>query len=104
MKKVFTATKSSYGSEFTRECTTLEALKRSIVSHEYAYEELDGKEYTADMYTEELFQQVVCDYQLYEIDLHDDEIIEFHGYDGTSWFSIEKKDPNILSTLTRITL
>lgn len=100
MKKVFVANKSSYGLEFFEECDTLDELKRAIVYHEIG--RWDRNDYTPDMYTEELFKEHSIDYTLYEVDLHDDEYIQWHEYDGTSWFKIEKKVSNLLSQVTEI--
>jgi len=44
-----------------------------------------------------LFKKHSTDYTLYEVELHDEEYIQWHEYDGKSWFSIEKKDPKLLS-------
>jgi hypothetical protein len=101
MKKVFIADKSSYGSEFYNECKTLDELKRDIVSHELYYYS-DEEPYTNDMYTEELFKKHSTDYTLFEVELHDEEYIQWHEYDGKSWFSIEKKDPKLLSIVKGI--
>ena len=98
MKKLFIADKSSYGAEFYNECNTLEELKKEIVLHELRWE----GEYSPEMYTEELFKEHSTDYTLYEIDLHDDEYIEWHEYDGASWFKIQKRVPNLLSKVTEI--
>ena len=95
MKKVFVADKSSYGAEFFEECKTLDELKRAIVYHEIGRWNED--KYTPEMYTEELFKEHSKDYTLYEIDLHEEEMITWLEYDGTSWFRIEKKDPKLLS-------
>ena len=96
MKKVFVANKSSYGTEFYDICDTLDELKRAIVSQELQFED---EEYTDNMYTEELFKKHCKDgeYTLYEVDLHEEEEITFGGYDGQSWWRIEKIDPKILS-------
>ena len=99
MKTIFVANKSSYGAEFFNECNTLNELKKEIVYHEIGRH---SKKYTNEMYTEELFREHSTDYKLYEINLHDDECIQWDEYDGTSWFNIEKKDKNILSIRTRI--
>lgn len=100
MKKVFVADKSSYGSEFYKICSTLDELKREIVYHEIGrWGETD---YTREKYTEELFKENSKSYKLFEVDLHDEEEIRFDEYDGQSWFSIVKKDPNILSKSKRI--
>ena len=101
MKKVFVANKRSYGSEFYDVCDTLEDLKRAIVAHELQFEE---DEYTDDMYTEELFKKHCKEgeYSLFEVNLHPEEEITFGGYDGQSWFNVEKIDPNILSTYRQI--
>jgi hypothetical protein len=101
MKKVFIADKSSYGSEFYNECKTLDELKRDIVYHEMYYYS-DEEPYTNDMYTEELFKKHSTDYTLFEVELHDEEYIQWHEYDGKSWFSIEKKDPKLLSIVKGI--
>lgn len=97
MKTLFLANKSSYGAEFFNESKTLDELKKAIVRHEHRH-----TDYTDKFYTEELFKEVSDDYKLYEVNLHDDECIEWDEYDGSSHFSIEKKDRNILSTSTRI--
>lgn len=101
MKKVFVANKRSYGSEFYEICNTLDELKRAIVAHELYFED---EFYTDDMYTEELFKKHCKngEYTLYEVDLHEEEEISFDGYDGQSWFSVVKIDPNILSTYRQI--
>jgi len=101
MKKVFTASKGSYGTEFYGICDSFEELKRAIVYHELQFLE---EEYTDDKYTEELFKDIcrVDKYTPFEIDLHPDEEIQFDGYDGTSWFTIEKIDKNILSRSKRV--
>lgn len=99
MKKVFVANKRSYGAEFFDECSTLEELKRAIVYHEIGRYR---SSYTRNMYTEELFKKHSKDYDLFEVDLHDEECIEWHEYDGQSWFSIEKIDPKILSGIRHI--
>jgi hypothetical protein len=54
------------------------------------------------MYTEELFKQHSMSYMMYEIDLHNDEKLDWSDYDGQSYFSIVKKEPEILSTMKRI--
>jgi hypothetical protein len=95
MKKVFVANKSSYGSEFYDECETLDELKRAIVAHEYQF----SKEPVE--YSEEVFNEI-ADYTMYEIDLHDEEYIQWHEYDGTSWFTIEKKVSNLLSIVNEV--
>ena len=97
MKKVFVADKSSYGLEFFEECDTLDELKRAIVYHEIG--RWDRNDYTPDMYTEELFKEHSGDYNLCEVDLHNEEMITWYEYDGTSWFRIEKIDPKLLSKL-----
>jgi hypothetical protein len=96
MKKVFTASKSSYGLEFYGIKDSIDELKRAIVAHELQFSD---DEYTDDKYTEELFIEARADgeYTLYEVDLHPDEEIQFDGYDGQSWFTVEKIDKNILS-------
>ena len=95
MKKVFVANKNSYGSEFYNECETLDELKRAIVAHEYQF----SKEPVE--YSEEVFNEI-AEYTMYEIDLHDEERIQWSGYDGTSWFRIERKVSNLLSTAREI--
>jgi hypothetical protein len=99
MKKVFVANKSSYGSEFFEECDTLDELRRAIVAHELFFEDDD---YTDDKYTEELFKKHSTAYTLYEINLHDEEYIQWRDYDGTSWFRIEKKVSNLLSIVREV--
>jgi hypothetical protein len=106
MTKVFAAHKNSYGADFMREFNTLDELKRGIVENElysemYDYEKSESK-YNDTMYTEELFKQHSMSYMMYEIDLHDDEKLDWSDYDGQSYFSIVKKDPEILSTMKRI--
>jgi len=95
MKKVFASNKSSYGCEFYGECETLDELKRAIVAHEYIF----SKEPVE--YSEEVFNEI-ADYTMYEIDLHDEEYIQWHEYDGTSWFTIEKKVSNLLSIVNEV--
>jgi hypothetical protein len=103
---VYAADKRSYGTEFTDIFDTLDELKKEIVKEEeiYARWKEGHEEYTDDMYTEELFKKWSKDgeYELYEIHLHEDEQIMFGEYHGKSWFHIEKKDENILSTMKRI--
>lgn len=99
MKKVFVANKSSYGAEFYEECDTLNELKRAIVVHELRFEDFA---YTDDKYTEELFKEHSTAYTLYEIDLHDEEYIQWHEYDGTSWFTIAKRVSNLLSIVNEV--
>ena len=106
MKKVFAADKRSYGSDFMREFNTLDELKRGIVENElwfdmYDYEKSESN-YTDDMYTEELFKEHSESYTLYEIDLHDDEKLEWNEYDGQSSFRIVKKEVEILSTMKQV--
>ena len=101
MKKVFVANKSSYGAEFFYEGDTLDELKRAIVEHELFFED-DDNAYTDDRYTEELFKEHSTAYTLYEINLHDEEYIQWDDYDGTSWFNIEKKVSNLFSTVKRV--
>lgn len=98
MKKVFVANKGSYGTGFYKECDTLDELKREIVYHEIG--RFSDSAY--NLYSEELFKENSEDYILYEVDLHDDEIITFSEYDGQSNFDIEKKDWNMLSLVTRV--
>ena len=106
MTKVFAADKRSYGSDFMREFNTLDELKRGIVENElwfemYDYEKSESN-YTDDMYTEELFKEHSESYTLYEIDLHDDEQLEWSEYDGQSSFRIVKKEVEILSTMKQV--
>ena len=101
MKTIFVADKSTYGSEFYAECDSLDELKRAIVDHELQFKVRD-ESYTSDKYTEELFKQHSRGYTLYEVQLHDDECIVWDEYDGQSWFKIEKKDPKILSIVTKV--
>ena len=95
MKKVFVADKRSYGSEFYDECETLDELKRAIVAHEYRFSREPVE------YSEEVFNKIP-DYTMYEVDLHDEEYIQWHEYDGTSLFTIEKKVPNLLSIVNEV--
>ena len=106
MTKVFAADKRSYGSDFMREFGTLDELKKGIVENElwfemYDYEKSESN-YTDDMYTEELFKEHSESYTLYEIDLHDDEQLEWSEYDGQSSFRIVKKEVEILSTMKQV--
>ena len=98
MKTVFTANKGSYGSEFMEVYDTLDELKRAIVSHTFQFEEKKPE------YSEELFRKCATEnlFTLHEVQLHDEECIVFGEYDGTSWFGVEKKDRDILSTRKRI--
>lgn len=99
MKKVFTAVKRTYGDEFYGMCDTLEELKKEIVTHHfYSYNDVEI------IYSEEMFEEACSEgeYVPYEIELHPDEEVEFHGYDGTSWFTIEKIDKKILSRSKRV--
>lgn len=98
MKTVFTANKESYGTEFLEVYDTLDELKRAIVSHTFQFEEEKPE------YSEEVFKKCVMQdkFTLFEVQLHDEEQISFGDYDGTSWFTIEKKVNNILSTSERI--
>jgi hypothetical protein len=106
MTKVFAAQKNSYGSDFMREFNTLEELKRGIVENELYYNLYDSEtmtsSYTDDMYTEELFKEHSKSYTLYEIDLHEDERLDWSDYDGQTYFVIVKIEPEILSTMKRI--
>ena len=101
MTKVFAAEKYTYGSDFMREFDTLDELKRGIVEHELYFDMYDEEtcetKYTDDMYTEELFKEHSKGYRLFEIDLHEDEKLCWSEYDGQSYFSIEKKEPQVLS-------
>ena len=106
MKKVFAAHKHSFGADFMREFNTLDELKRGIVENElwfemYDYEKSESN-YNNTMYTEELFQEHHDSYTLYEIDLHDDEELQWNEYDGQSSFRIVKKKIEILSTIKQI--
>jgi hypothetical protein len=104
MKKVFAAHKHSYGADFMIEFNTLDELKRGIVEHELYYYDIetmtDG--YTDDMYTEELFKQNSKSYTLFEIELHEDERLDWSEYDGQSYFSIVKIEPKVLSTMKQV--
>ena len=106
MKKVFAADKRSYGSDFMREFNTLDELKRGIVEHELYFEMYDYEKsesnYNDTMYTEELFKEHSESYTLYEIELHEDEKLEWSEYDGQSYFSIVKIEPQILSTMKQV--
>ena len=100
MTKVFVADKSSYGSEFYNICDSLDELKREILYHEIG--KWGETDYTPDKYTEELFKEHSKSYKMFEVDLHDEEEIQFQEYDGQSWFHVVKKDPMILSKSKRI--
>lgn len=106
MKKVFAADKHSYGSDFMREFDTLDKLKRGIVENElwfdmYDYEKSESN-YNDTMYTEELFKEHSEGYTLYEIDLHDDEELQWSEYDGQSSFTIVKKKIELLSSMKQV--
>lgn len=104
MKKVFAAHKHSYGADFMREFKTLNELKRAIVEHELYYYDMETMKdsYTDDMYTEELFKKHSKSYILFEIDLHEDERLEWSEYDGQSYFAIVKIEPKILSIMKQV--
>lgn len=104
MKKVFAAHKHSYGADFMREFKTLNELKRAIVEHELYYYDIETMKdsYTDDMYTEELFKENSKSYTLFEINLHEDERLEWSEYDGQSYFSIVKIEPQILSIMKQV--
>jgi hypothetical protein len=96
MKKVFTADKRSYGTEFYEICNSLEELKKAIIDHcYYMFEDEDPER----VYSDALFKEACAKglYVPFVVDLHPDEEIEFDGYDGQSWFKIEKIDKGILS-------
>ena len=97
---VFTADKQSYGSEFTYVCDSLEELKHEIVKHGCLFRKKDKP------YSEELAKRIIQEdgYVLYRVNLHEDEEIVFHEYDGQSWFTIEKINSNIFSTSEKIEL
>lgn len=92
MTKVFLANKRSFGSEFCEKFNSLDELKRGIVAHENRW----SKEPV--VYTEELFKESSEEYTLFEVDLHDDEFIYWHEYDGQSHFEIQKRNPQLLSS------
>jgi len=106
MKRLFAAHKHSYGADFMREFNTLDELKRGIVENELYYELYDAKtmttKYTDNMYREDLFEEYSKSYTLFEIDLHEDERLEWSEYDGQSYFSIVKIEPQILSIMKQI--
>ena len=106
MTKVFAAHKHSFGADFMREFNTLDELKRGIVENElwsemYDYEKSESN-YNDTMYTEELFKEHSESYTLYEIELHEDEQLEWSEYDGQSSFRIVKKEVEILSTMKQV--
>lgn len=98
MKTVYTANKGSYGTEFMEVYDTLDELKRAIVNSALQFEEEPYE------YSEELYKKCATmnQYTPYKIELHDEEQVSFGEYDGTSWFFIEKKVANILSTSEKI--
>ena len=101
MKKVFTADKNSYGSEFYEICNSLEELKRAIIDHcYYMFEDEDPER----VYSDELFKEACAEgsYVPYVVDLHPDEEIVFSEYDGKSWFRIERIDKSVLSRSRRV--
>ena len=106
MKKVFAAHKHSYGADFMEEFDTLDELKRGIVKHELYFDHYDSEtmtsSYTSDMYNEELFKEHSKSYTLFEIDLHEDERLEWSEYDGQSYFAIVKIEPKILSIMKQV--
>jgi len=108
MKKVFAAQKHSFGADFMREFNTLDELKRGIVENElwfdmYDYEKSESN-YNDTMYTEELFKEHSESYTLFEINLHEDERLEWSEYDGQSSFRIVKKKVEILSTMKQVAI
>ena len=96
-KIVYTAEKQSYGSEFTEVCDSLEELKHAIVKHGSLFRK-------EEPYSEELVKELIREngYILYRVNLHKEEMIVFHEYDGQSWFTIEKIDRNIFSTTEKV--
>lgn len=106
MKKIFAADKHSYGSDFMREFDTLDKLKRGIVENELWFEMYDFEKsesnYNDTMYTEELFKEHSKGYTLYEIDLHEEEELQWTEYDGQSSFRIVKIEPKILSSIKQV--
>lgn len=106
MKKIFAADKHSYGSDFMREFDTLDKLKRGIVENELWFEMYDFEKsesnYNDTMYTEELFKEHSKGYTLYEIDLHEEEELQWSEYDGQSSFRIVKIEPKILSSIKQV--
>lgn len=106
MKKVFAAHKHSFGSDFMEEFNTLDELKRGIVEHELYYKLYNVKTmktmYTDDMYREDLFEEYSKSYTLFEIDLHEEERLDWSEYDGQSYFSIVKIEPKVLSTMKQV--
>ena len=99
-KTVYAATKSSYGASFEKVFDSLEELKRAIVKHDSPYRK------RRKPYSEKSLKQVVEEdgYILYQVDLHEDEEIVFHEYDGQSWFDVEKKVKDTLSKCKRIVI
>jgi hypothetical protein len=101
MKKVFTADKQSYGSGFFQVCNSLEELKRAIIDHHcYMFDDEDSER----VYSDDLFKEACAkgQYTPFEVDLHPEEEIVFDGYDGQSWFKIEKIKKGVLSRSKRI--
>ena len=102
-RTVYVASKSSYGMSFECIFDSLHALKNGIIQNEHGIWDDDDEEVP---YSEELAEKCIIggQYSLYKVDLHDDEYISFQEYDGQSWFTIEKKNKQILSTKTKIEL
>jgi hypothetical protein len=102
-KTVYVADKSSYGISFECIFNSLHDLKNGIIQNEHGIWHFGEKEIP---YSEELAMKCIKErgYTLYKVELHDDECITFDEYDGQSFFRIEKKVENILSTTTQIKL
>lgn len=102
-KTVYVANKSSYGMSFECIFNSLHDLKNGIIQNEHGIWSDDDEEIP---YSEELAKKCIegGGYTLYKVELHDDEYISFDEYDGQSFFRIEKKVKNILSTKTQIKL
>lgn len=101
-KIVYVAEKRSFGSmAFEYVCNSLDALKDAIMQHEHEVYWPDDEQIP---YSEELAEACIKigKYRLHKVNLHDEEEIVFHEYDGASWFTIEKKDFKILSRCEQI--
>ena len=101
MKTVFIANKSSYGTGFFGVFNTLLELKQAIVDQETGVWDDDKQEILYGKYSEEMAKDAIeaGEYELAKINLHDEEEIDFHEYDGQSSFFIKKKVVKILSTI-----
>ena len=101
-KIVYVAEKRSFGGmAFEDVCNSLDNLKYCILQHEHEVYWPDDEKIP---YSEELAWECIKigKYRLHKVNLHDEEEIVFHEYDGASWFTIEKKNFKLLSRCKQI--